>query len=90
MGNRPSPGPVFQRPVRQPGSAPYKPPLIPIRHGPPKIPNRYTPQQTAPSSNQATYVNPGLQGKNIFDHLFTFNRKAIVIRRYNKGYVALI
>ena len=70
MGNRPSPGPVFQRPVRQPGSAPYKPPLIPIRHGPPKIPNRYTPQQTAPSSNQATYVNPGLQGKNTFCYLF--------------------
>ena len=60
------PAPVYQRPPRQPGSAPFKPPVIPIRPRPPQtqpLPNRYTPQQTAPSQNQPTYVNPGVQGK---------------------------
>ena len=71
------PAPVYQRPPRQPGSAPYKPPVIPIRQRPPQtqpLPNRYTPQQTAPSQNQPTYVNPGLQGKRSFTKLQFLNQ----------------
>ena len=64
--NRPSP--VYQRPPRQPGSTPYKPPVIPIRQRPPQsqpIPKEFTPHQAAPTSNQAnwTAINPRVQGK---------------------------
>ena len=68
------PAPVYQRPPRQPGSLPYKPPVIPIRHGPPisqPVPNRYTPQQVAPSSNRPTYISPAVQGKKRLSLVFT-------------------